>query len=74
MIGTFIIASLEGWPDIMYQAIDGDTPDIGPSKDNGPALSIYFVIFIMIGSFFLLNLFIGVICYHFDKTHKTEKC
>ena len=44
MIGTFIIASLEGWPDIMYQAIDGDTPDIGPSKDNGPALSIYFAI------------------------------
>jgi voltage-gated sodium channel type XI alpha len=29
--------------------------------------------FILIGSFFLLNLFVGALCYNFDKAQKNEK-
>lgn len=24
----YVLSSLEGWPDIMYQAIDSNTPDV----------------------------------------------
>ena len=65
---------MEGWPDLMFQAIDGDSSEYGPQKDNHYEISLYFIAFILIGAFFFLNLFIGAICYHFDKCHKNEKC
>ena len=33
----------------------------------------YFVIFILIGSYFLMNLFVGVIFYHFTQAQKNEQ-
>lgn len=58
----------------MFRCIDGDDETKGPSKDNNYGISLFFVFFIFIGTFFFLNLFIGAICYHFDKSHKNEKC
>ena len=37
MTTLFIIASLEGWPDIMYQAIDITKKDNGPKYEASPA-------------------------------------
>ena len=37
MTTLFIIASLEGWPDIMYQAIDVTKRDNGPKYEASPA-------------------------------------
>jgi voltage-dependent calcium channel L type alpha-1D len=74
MITIFILGTLEGWPDIMFGAIDGDEDTNGPSRDTNYSISLFFVTFIFIGTFFFLNLFIGAICYHFDKSHKDEKC
>ena len=37
ILTLFIIASLEGWPDIMYQAIDVTRKDNGPKYENSPA-------------------------------------
>ena len=37
MTTLFIVASLEGWPDIMYQAIDVTKIDNGPKYENSPA-------------------------------------
>lgn len=57
----FIVSSLEGWPDIMLQAVDSTTTNMGPKEEASVANSLYFVVFIMIGSFFFLNFFIGVL-------------
>jgi hypothetical protein len=64
---------IKGWPANLYQAIDGDDETIGPSYNNNQTIAFFFIIFIFVGSFFFLNLFIGAICYHFDKSHKKEK-
>ena len=61
MITLFIVASLEGWPDIMYQGIESTEIERGPKKDNTPFAAFFFIIFIWIGSFLFLNLFVGVI-------------
>ncbi|KAL4480370.1 hypothetical protein ABPG74_020886 [Tetrahymena malaccensis] len=69
----YIISSLEGWPDLMYQAIDSNTADVGPVKDNYIQISYFYMIFILVGSFFLINLFVGVIFLNFNEAQKNEK-
>ena len=61
MMTLFIVASLEGWPDIMLAAVDSYDVDEGPRQEANPLNAYFFLIFILIGSFFLLNFFIGVL-------------
>lgn len=73
MLTLFVVSSLEGWPEIMYEAIDSATSDEGPTKDNSPMFAIFYIIFILVGSFFFVNLFIGVIFYEFNNARKNEQ-
>mmetsp|Transcript_23808 Transcript_23808/g.20742 ORF Transcript_23808/g.20742 Transcript_23808/m.20742 type:complete len:260 (+) Transcript_23808:400-1179(+) len=73
MMTLFVVSSLEGWPEIMYEAIDSATEDQGPTRGNSPAFAIYYILFILIGSFFFVNLFVGVIFYEFNKARKNEE-
>lgn len=74
LVTLFIISSLEGWPDINFNSVDGNYESEGPNKDETFAISLFYVGFIFIGSLFFMNLFVGAICFHFDKAHKNEKC
>jgi hypothetical protein len=67
MITLFIISSLEGWPDIMYIAVDSTGVAKGPKIDSTPYAAYFFLIFILIGSFFFLNFFVGVIFLNFEE-------
>ena len=62
----FVVSSLEGWPDIMYQAVDGVGVEEGPVKNGSPLSAYFFVAFILIGAFFFLNFFVGVIFMNFE--------
>lgn len=68
----FIVSSLEGWPDIMLQAVDVTGEDKGPKYENSPENAYFFVIFILLGSFFLLNFFIGVLFLKYTQAQKEE--
>lgn len=64
----FIVASLEGWPDIFVQTVESTTIDVGPKQGQSPVKGLLlFVVFIFIGSFFFLNFFIGVLFMKFNK-------
>uniref|UniRef100_A0A6Q2YDV3 Sodium channel protein n=1 Tax=Esox lucius TaxID=8010 RepID=A0A6Q2YDV3_ESOLU len=54
-------ATFKGWMDIMYAAIDSRKVEDQPIYEDNLYMYIYFVIFIIFGSFFTLNLFIGVV-------------
>uniref|UniRef100_A0A3B3V8B2 Sodium channel protein n=1 Tax=Poecilia latipinna TaxID=48699 RepID=A0A3B3V8B2_9TELE len=60
------VATFKGWMDIMYAAVDSRT-DEQPIKEINLYMYLYFVIFIIFGSFFTLNLFIGVIIDNFNQ-------
>ncbi|XP_055019107.1 sodium channel, voltage-gated, type I like, alpha b [Boleophthalmus pectinirostris] len=64
------VATFKGWMDIMYAAVD--SRDIGdqPVYEENLYMYLYFVIFIIFGSFFTLNLFIGVIIDNFNQQKK----
>ncbi|XP_023180546.1 sodium channel protein type 8 subunit alpha-like isoform X4 [Xiphophorus maculatus] len=64
------VATFKGWMDIMYAAIDSRKVEDQPVYEDNLYMYIYFVIFIIFGSFFTLNLFIGVIIDNFNQQKK----
>ncbi|XP_034387848.1 sodium channel, voltage gated, type VIII, alpha subunit b isoform X5 [Cyclopterus lumpus] len=64
------VATFKGWMDIMYAAIDSRKVEDQPIYEDNLYMYIYFVIFIIFGSFFTLNLFIGVIIDNFNQQKK----
>ncbi|XP_045692258.1 sodium channel protein type 4 subunit alpha isoform X2 [Phyllostomus hastatus] len=64
------VATFKGWMDIMYAAVDSRELEQQPDYEVNIYMYLYFVIFIIFGSFFTLNLFIGVIIDNFNQQKK----
>ncbi|XP_073351605.1 sodium channel, voltage-gated, type I like, alpha b isoform X11 [Pagrus major] len=64
------VATFKGWMDIMYAAVDSRDLEDQPEYEVNLYMYLYFVIFIIFGSFFTLNLFIGVIIDNFNQQKK----
>ncbi|KAG8443545.1 hypothetical protein GDO86_012086 [Hymenochirus boettgeri] len=65
------VATYKGWMDIMYAAVDSrEKIEQQPIYEINKYMYLYFVIFIIFGSFFTLNLFIGVIIDNFNQQKK----
>lgn len=64
------VATFEGWMEVMADAVDATGVDLQPQREANLYAYIYFVIFIVCGSFFTLNLFIGVIIDNFNMLKK----
>ncbi|XP_012590773.1 PREDICTED: sodium channel protein type 11 subunit alpha isoform X2 [Condylura cristata] len=64
------VATFKGWMEIMYAAVDSRGKDKQPYFETNPYMYLYFVVFIIFGSFFTLNLFIGVIIDNFNQQQK----
>jgi len=63
------IGSLEQWPSIFNAALDVTELDKHPVKGNSPAKAvIFFVSFILLGSFIVFNLLIGAIITKFQES------
>jgi TRAP-type C4-dicarboxylate transport system permease small subunit len=61
IVTLFVISTTEGWIDLMSDGIDSRGIDLNPKVDNAQAWALYFVLFIIVGAFFIMNLFAGVI-------------
>ncbi|XP_058166612.1 sodium channel protein para isoform X35 [Anopheles ziemanni] len=66
----FQVATFKGWIQIMNDAIDSRDVDKQPIRETNIYMYLYFVFFIIFGSFFTLNLFIGVIIDNFNEQKK----
>lgn len=56
-----------GWANVMYQAIAATNPDFEPEKGRNPAWAYFFIGFMVVGSFFILNLFVGIVINTFNR-------
>jgi len=62
MLSLFEVASLELWLDVMYSAMDVPAEiNQQPTQNRSWYFAIYFVTFVVIGSFLILNLFVGAV-------------
>ena len=59
LLALLQVATFKGWMDIMYDAVDITDVDQQPRYEETMWNYIFFVIFIIFGAFFTLNLFIG---------------
>uniref|UniRef100_A0A674H1B1 Sodium channel protein n=1 Tax=Taeniopygia guttata TaxID=59729 RepID=A0A674H1B1_TAEGU len=64
------VATFKGWMEIMYAAVDSTKVSKQPKYEENLYMYLYFVAFIVFGSFFTLNLFIGVIIDNFNQQKK----
>ena len=65
------ISTTEGWVDVMYSAVDAVGIDMQPIENHsvdGPVL--FFLVFMLTGCFFVMNLFVGVLLDNFDRIKK----
>ncbi|KAK3879505.1 hypothetical protein Pcinc_015916, partial [Petrolisthes cinctipes] len=69
-LALFQVATWKGWIQIMNDAIDSRAIDEQPIREDNLYMYLYFVFFIIFGSFFTLNLFIGVIIDNFNEQKK----
>jgi hypothetical protein len=60
MLTLFETATLELWVDIMFSGVDAVGVGMQPLTNHNPAAVVFFLVFIAVGAFFVLNLFIGV--------------
>ena len=67
MLTLFEISTTEGWVDVMYAAVDATGIDMQPIRDYSAAWVWFFVAFMVVGSFFVMNLFVGVIIDNFNR-------
>ncbi len=63
----FQVATLSSWNEVMHAAVDTTTIGQVRSKGNNEGYAIFFLLFIIICSFFTLNLFVGVVIDNFNR-------
>nr|AAK01090.1 putative BSC1 sodium channel protein [Blattella germanica] len=69
-LALFQVATFEGWMEVMADAVDERGVNMQPQREANLYAYLYFVVFIVCGSFFTLNLFIGVIIDNFNMLKK----
>jgi len=72
MLTLFVVSTLEGWVEIMWKGMDVTEKDMKPRLNNTKYSFIFFFTFILIGSFFFISLFVGVVFDNFVKLRDEE--
>ena len=57
---------------ILENAMDSTEPNKGPTQDNRPYVAIYFVFYIIIIAFFMVNIFVGFVIVTFQNEGEEE--
>uniref|UniRef100_A0A671X5Q9 Voltage-dependent L-type calcium channel subunit alpha n=1 Tax=Sparus aurata TaxID=8175 RepID=A0A671X5Q9_SPAAU len=72
MLALFTVSTFEGWPKLLYKAIDSDEEDQGPVFNNRVDVSIFFIIYIILIAFFMMNIFVGFVIVTFQEQGEEE--
>uniref|UniRef100_A0A915K0X9 Ion transport domain-containing protein n=1 Tax=Romanomermis culicivorax TaxID=13658 RepID=A0A915K0X9_ROMCU len=67
LMALFVVASKDGWVAIMYQGIDAVGVDKQPITNYNEWRIVYFISFLLLVGFFVLNMFVGVVVENFHK-------
>lgn len=63
----FGMMTTEGWLDVMWNCVDSTQIYQVPKRNNSAGFIIFFMFFMIVGTLFILNLFVGVVINTFDK-------
>uniref|UniRef100_A0A8C5D9G5 Voltage-dependent L-type calcium channel subunit alpha n=1 Tax=Gouania willdenowi TaxID=441366 RepID=A0A8C5D9G5_GOUWI len=72
MMALFTVSTFEGWPTLLYKAIDSNRENLGPIYNYRIEISIFFIIYIIIIAFFMMNIFVGFVIVTFQEQGEKE--
>ncbi|XP_054568865.1 voltage-dependent L-type calcium channel subunit alpha-1S [Eptesicus fuscus] len=72
MMSLFTISTFEGWPQLLYKAIDAYEEDQGPVHNHRVEMAIFFIVYIILIAFFMMNIFVGFVIVTFQEQGETE--
>ncbi|XP_067281603.1 LOW QUALITY PROTEIN: voltage-dependent T-type calcium channel subunit alpha-1G-like [Pseudorasbora parva] len=73
LVSLFILSCKDGWVNIMYDGLDAVGVDQQPQRNHNPWMLLYFISFLLLVSFFVLNMFVGVVVENFHKCRQDQE-
>ena len=67
MLNLFVVQTFEGWPQILYTSIDSFAEDEGPVFGARKYVFVFYMIYIIILAFFMINIFVGFVIVTFQS-------
>ncbi|KAM8715266.1 hypothetical protein ACLKA7_002335 [Drosophila subpalustris] len=72
MLTLFTVSTFEGWPNLLYVSIDSNKENGGPIHNFRPIVAAYYIIYIIIIAFFMVNIFVGFVIVTFQNEGEQE--
>lgn len=73
LLTLFYVSSFDGWVDVMFYTMDAKGVDMQPEQDYNEGIALFFVLFLLIANFFILNMFVGVIVDSFQVSTNPDE-
>ncbi|KAL8610475.1 hypothetical protein ACOMHN_060395 [Nucella lapillus] len=73
LMALFVLASKDGWVQIMYTGLDAVGVDQQPKENYNEWRLLYFISFLLLVGFFVLNMFVGVVVENFHKCRESQE-
>uniref|UniRef100_A0A1I8GAZ5 Voltage-dependent T-type calcium channel subunit alpha-1G n=1 Tax=Macrostomum lignano TaxID=282301 RepID=A0A1I8GAZ5_9PLAT len=72
-MALFVLSTKDGWVQIMYTGLDAVGEDMQPQENYNEFLLVYFISFLLLVGFFVLNMFVGVVVENFHKCRASQE-
>ncbi|KAL1497716.1 hypothetical protein ABEB36_008627 [Hypothenemus hampei] len=73
LMSLFVLSSRDGWVNIMYTGLDAVGVDKQPITNFNEWRLLYFISFILLVGFFVLNMFVGVVVENFHRCREEQE-
>lgn len=72
-MALFVLSSKDGWVNIMYQGLDAVGVDQQPIENYNEWRLLFFISFLLLVAFFVLNMFVGVVVENFHRCRAEQE-
>lgn len=72
MLTLFTVSTFEGWPALLHVSIDSHAENKGPILNYRPVVAVYYITYIIIIAFFMVNIFVGFVIVTFQNEGEQE--
>ncbi|XP_045539714.1 muscle calcium channel subunit alpha-1-like isoform X2 [Papilio machaon] len=72
MLTLFTVSTFEGWPLLLSTSMDSNDEDHGPIENSRPLVAFFYISYIIVIAFFMVNIFVGFVIVTFQKEGEQE--
>ncbi|XP_047037317.1 muscle calcium channel subunit alpha-1-like isoform X2 [Helicoverpa zea] len=72
MLTLFTVSTFEGWPGLLSTSMDSNEERHGPIENSRPLVAFFYISYIIVIAFFMVNIFVGFVIVTFQKEGEQE--